>query len=129
MQVGRFRDRVTIQARTTTNDGGSMVSSFTSRIATGWGTSRVPCEVASATQQDMERIFGQQADVVATHTVTLHTWREIAQTDRILWHTGRTTPAHVGVGAGDRVLEVKAITELGADRRFMVLACEERAEP
>lgn len=124
MHFARFVDRITVQARTTGNDGGAVVNTFTARQP-----ARVPCCVEPVTAQNAERVLGMQADVVATHLITMHPWDAVTEGDRVIWHSGKATPTHAGFAAGDRVLEVRSVTETGTKRRRMVLACEERSAP
>lgn len=112
MKIGPQRDRVTLQRRTSTNDGGAQTVTYTAV-----SPERVPASVLESAGQRMERVFGSQVTATATHLVTLRAWDAVRLSDRFVWHT-RT---------GDRYLEItgKASAE-GPMRRVLVLACEER---
>lgn len=112
MQMGRLKDRGTLQRATPVNDGGSLVPTYATV-----NPSRVPCAVESPTGERVERLFGAQVTPIATHLVYLRKWDAVRLGDRFVWHDGAT----------DRTLEIRGRQQLGgATKLYQVLACEER---
>lgn len=106
-----MRDRVTLQRRTTTNNGGAANVTFANASPT-----RIQASVESPTGQRLERLFGAQVTPVASHLVMLRAQSSITLGDRLVWHDGSL----------DRTMEVVGLQRIGPMRRYHVLACEER---
>lgn len=114
MNVGHFRDRGTLMRRSTVNDGGAQVSTFTPVLPV-----RVPCQVESPTAARVERIFGGQVTPTATHLVTLRAWTTVRLSDQFIWHDAQA--------ATNRTLDIVGRQPIGGPMRpYLVLACEER---
>lgn len=111
--IGTLTERVTVQARTLTNSGGTPVPAF----ATVAGLARVPAAVETTAGQRVERVFGLQVQGETTHVVTLAApTDDVALTSQVVWHSRH----------GDRTLQIvgKALQQ-DARRRLLTLACQE----
>jgi head-tail adaptor len=114
--IGRYTDRISVQAVTVTNDGGQPVEAWD----TADGLYRVAASVETATGRS-ERVFGAQVQGETTHTVRMAMpTDDIALTSRVLWHSRW----------GDRPLAIvgKSVTQ-DARAREVVLACQEARTP
>lgn len=116
MNVGRFRDRATLQRATVTNVRGVQQRAWDTTII-----ARAPVEVETAAGDRLERVFGigvgaERIEGVQQHLVTVRAPMDVRLTDRWIWHSHR----------GDIPLEVTAVRDAGALREFVICACEER---
>jgi head-tail adaptor len=115
--IGRLTERVTVQARSIVNNGGTPVPSY----ADVTGLVRVPASVQTTAGQRVERVFGAQVQSETTHTVSFAMpATDIALTSQIVWHSRH----------GDRTLQIvgKAVQQ-DARMRTVTLACQEPRTP
>lgn len=111
--IGALSERVTVQTRTITNNGGTPVETWADVAA----LTRVAARVTTAGAARVERILGGQVQGQTSHLVELPMPADdVALTSRVQWHSRW----------GDRVLDVVGkVQQQDARRRWLVLACEE----
>jgi hypothetical protein len=108
----RLRDRVTLKRRTSTNSGGVRKVTSLDTLA----PARIPCQHASPSQAESERLFGQQIRQFEAHVFTLRDFPDASMADVAIWHEAPGT---------DRELEIVGRHWIGRDRAWVVLACRE----
>lgn len=111
--IATYTDRITVQARTLTNAGGTPVETF----AAVSGLSRIAASVTQPGATRIERVFGSQLQGEMSHVVRVPAPSDdVALTGRVVWHSRH----------GDRTLAIvgKALTQ-DARVRELVLACAE----
>lgn len=106
-------ERVTVQSRTLTNDGGTPIESWADVAA----LTRVAAKVTTGQASRVERLLGSQMQGQTSHVVELPMPADdVALTSRVRWHSRW----------GDRVLDIVGkVQQQDARRRWLVLACEE----
>lgn len=115
MSAGEYRQRVTIQNRTETDDGhGGFTEAWTAV------QSRIAARVQELSGRDLER--AKQIDPRATHDVTLRYWRaHNSDLDggraRLIWHDDGAL--------GDRTLELVGPPVESEHRTVLVLTARE----
>ena len=109
--IGHYTERVSVQERTLTNNGGTPVESYETA-----DLYRVAASVQTAGGV-IERVFGSQMQGEASHVVTMPAPQvDVALSSRVVWHSRH----------GDRTLAIvgKVLTQ-DARKRELVLACLE----
>lgn len=115
MTAGDLRHRVSLQTRTSTDDGHGAFDEAWSTVQ-----SRVAAQVVALVGRDLER--ARQIDPRATHEVRLRFWRAHNDTlkggrAQVLWHDDGAV--------GDRTLEIVAPAREEGLREWLVLTCKE----
>jgi len=113
--IGTYTERITVQTRTVTNDGGQPVESWADSLV------RVAASVMTTAGARVERVFGAQVQGETTHVVALPAPSgDVALTSRVVWHSRH----------GDRTLAIvgKAVMQ-DARQREVTLACQEARTP
>lgn len=108
---GTFTERVSVQTRTLTNNGGVPVQAWTTALR------RIPAAVETTAGARVERVFGAQLQAETTHVVTVAAPEDdVALSSQVVWHSRH----------GDRTLAIvgKALRQ-DARTRLLTLACQE----
>ncbi len=113
--IGSLTERVSVQTRSLTNNGGQPVEAWTTAL------SRVAASVETVggnrTALRVERVLAAQLQAETSHLVTLPAPAgDVALSSRVLWHSRH----------GDRTLAIvgKALQQ-DARARLLTLACQE----
>lgn len=115
MNAGALRHRVSIQTRTSTDDGHGAFDESWATVET-----RIAAQVESLVGRDLDR--ARQIDPRATHEVRLRFWRShndsiVGGRARVIWHDDGAV--------GDRTLEVVAPAREEGRREWLVLTTKE----